>query len=320
MSDLAVVTGATGVIGVPLVRALLDRGYDVRGIALDAGTEPGVEYVEADIRDPDAMGRALSGASLVFHLAAKLHTPNPDRSLRDEYVAINVDGTRNVVDAAARTATGRLVFFSTIDVYGPTAGRPPVDEDEQTRPPSLYSETKLAAEAVARQLPGTIVLRLASVYGPGMKGNYLRMLDAVARRRFPILGSGRNRRTLVHVDDVVAAAMVVATNAAIFPGPFNVTDGSVHTLREILDAMAGAVGVPPPRLRLPLAPVRVGVGVVERVLGSKAPLTRAAISKVTEDVAVSGRRFAQEFGHSPHIDLDAGWESVASWWRARAEP
>lgn len=317
MADLAVVTGASGAIGGHLVNALVRQGFHIRALdqlSRESPSDLPVEWVRADVRDADAMRDALASARLVFHLAAKLHTPNPDPSLEHEYRAINVGGARNVAEAAAAAGAERVVFFSTIDLYGPTTGAGLIDEDYQPWPQSLYGRTKLEAEGEMQILGGrSTILRLGAMYGPGMTGNYLKMLKAIRARRFPIIGPGSNRRTLVHVRDVVGAAITAATHPAAVDQVFNVTDGSVHTLREIAASMAGALGRRDRFLKVPELIARTGALALETILGSRAPLTVDAIGKVSQDVAVSGDRLTELVGYRASVGLDEGWRSVVRW-------
>lgn len=319
MNRIALVTGASGAIGGKLVRRLCERGYEVRALVRENSSLDGlpesVPVIRCDLTDQCRLSEAVAGVDYVFHLAAKLHINNPAPELRDEYFRVNVEGTRCLAEVARAACVKRFVFFSTINVYGSTCPGEVLTEDAPLRPDSWYAETKIAAERdVLRQLPAeALVLRLAAVYGPRMKGNYVRLLQALRRRRLAIVGDGHNRRTLVYVDDVCAAAIaaVEQTNAA--RQILNVTDGTVHTLREIIEAMSVALGQTPPVWRLPAAPVRAAAGLIEdilKTLGRVSPIGRATIDKLVEDTAVSGDEVQRQLGFRPRYDLRAGWRET----------
>ncbi len=321
---LVLVTGATGAVGPRVVSALHEAGHRVRTLSLDApppgAWPPGVEARLGDVTDPDTVQAAMEGVGGVIHLAALLHIVNPPTELRPRYGRINVGGTENVVTAALRAGVTRLVFFSTIAVYGPSAGVV-LTEDSPLRPDSFYAQTKVEAERIvlaARRADGTpmgTVLRLGAVYGARIKGNYRRLLLALARGRFLPIGPGTNRRTLVYDQDVAQAALIALRHPAAAGQVFNVTDGQFPTMDEIIATLCAALSRRPPRFTLPAGPVRALAGLIEdgaRLLGRTAPIARATIDKYTEDVAVDGTRFCTQTGFSPNYGLAAGWrETVA---------
>ena len=250
---------------------------------------------------------------VVFHLAAKLHIENPSAELTDEYERVNVNGTRCVVEAASTANINRLIFFSTINVYGASTHNQIFCEDSALHPDSLYAETKAKAEEIVRTLPASVVLRAAAVYGPSMKGNFLRLVGAI-RKGWPVLvGDGLNRRTLIHVDDLCRAAILAAEHPLAAGRTFNVTDGSAHTLREVINAISDALGQPHSKFRLPGFALRAGAGVIEQsfgMVGKRAPISRATIDKLTEDMAVSGEKIQEQLGFQPNSNLIDGWRET----------
>lgn len=317
MGQIALVTGASGAIGQTLIKHLSERGYHVRALVRNASslkTAPdSIEIVEGDITDSKTIRRAVEGADKIFHLAAKLHINNPSQSLFSEYKRVNVEGTRQLAEAAQSAGAGRLIFFSTINVYGPSGPGRVFDEDSPLRPDSYYAVTKIEGEQVVMNCGPAVVLRLAAVYGPEMKGNYPRLLNALKRGRLAFIGDGSNRRTLVHVEDVCHAAILAAEHSAAVGQTYNVTDGQVHTLFEIIEAMSKAASKPVPRIHLPKGPVRLMAGFIEdglRLIGKKSPVGRATVDKFIEDIAVSGEKIQQQLGFHPHYDLRAGWQET----------
>ncbi len=321
------VTGATGAVGPALVRRLRQSGCKVRVYSRRPESDPwdtGVRAYRGHLLDAGALAPAVEGADTIFHLAALLHVENPPPSMRAEYERVNVEGTRRVVEAALASGVRRLVFFSTIAVYGPT-GSKPADEERAIRPDSIYAETKARAEEIVLRAklttgqPLGTVLRPAAVYGPRMKGNYERLVNALARGRFLPIGRGDNRRTLVFDRDLADAALAVASSSAAAGRTYNVTDGTCHTMREIVVAISGALGRRPPPIFLPIAPVRVGVRAIEmasNLVGVPPPLRVATIDKYLEEVAVTGTRIADEVGWRPRVDLRTGWQEAIEVHRA----
>ena len=316
---ICLVTGATGVVGPPLVRELTANHQTVRILSrseIPADMfSPQVEIVRGDLNDRKALEKASDGAQWIFHLAAKLHINNPGADLQREYHESNVAGTENLIRTAAKQKVEKFVFFSTINVYGPSDGSGIFDERDEIAPLGFYAESKAAAEKLVLAEKSGVVLRLAAVYGSRMKGNYVRLLEALRRNRFLFIGTGRNRRTLIHHDDVARAAILAAERAPAGT-IYNVTDGSVHAFSEIIAAMSEALGKPAPKAHLPLWPVKLGVDVAEelgKLLKINSPVNRALLAKLLEDVAVSGGKLRDELGFYPQFDLKAGWcETVNS--------
>ena len=319
---LVLVTGATGAIGPLVVEAFLAAGYSIRTLSIDpppAGAWPeDVETLIGDITDLSAVQAAMQGVESVVHLAALLHVVNPPDHLLDLYQKINVGGTKNVVECAVKANVGRILFFSTIAVYGDTDGQI-VNEDTLPQPDTFYGRTKLGAEQMvltAKDKDGKpigTVLRLAAVYGSRIKGNYRQLLMALERGWFLPIGRGRNRRTMIYDKDIAKAAVLALRHPAAAGRLYNVSDGQYHRLEEIMTAMCRALGRIPPRFSLPAAPVRFTVGVFEdalKMIGLKPPVTRATIDKYLEDVAVDSQRIQTELGFTPGFDLTAGWEDA----------
>lgn len=316
------VTGATGAIGPRIVDALHQSGHAVRALSIDAPAEgmfpEGVECLRGDITDPETVEAAMNGVDAVVHMAALLHIIDPTQEMLGEYERINVHGTSTVVGAAVKAGVRRIVFFSTIAVYGRSDGQK-LDEQSPARPETIYARTKLAAEEIVLHAKGGdgrplgVVLRLGAVYGSRIKGNYKRFVHALHRRWFVPIGPGLNRRTLVYDKDVGLAASCAVTQPALEGRVFNVTDGSLHTLQEIIRCICFALGRTPPRLYVPVVVARGLVAVVEKAFrscGMKSPVSQETIDKYTEDSAVDGGLFQKEAGFVPRYALVDGWRET----------
>jgi len=253
-------------------------------------------------------------------MAALLHIVNPLPELREKYERVNVGGTARVIEAAIEADVRRVVLFSTIAVHG-QASEQVLHEQSPIRPETYFARTKLAAEQIvlnARRKDGQplgAVLRLGTVYGPRLKGNYERMTHALARHRFLPIGNGLNRRTLIYDKDVARAALLAVSHRAAAGRVFNVTDGAFHTLHEIIESICVALGRRPPRLSFPSGMARSLASAVEggfRLFGIKAPVTPEMVDKYTEDIAVDGRLIQKELGFAPQYDLQTAWDETIS--------
>ena len=318
------VTGASGAVGPALVDVLLQESSAVRVLTrklpphdLFPGT---VECIQGDICDADTVDRVVEGVDVVYHLAAKTHRVESARDLETAYQHHNIEGTRNLVQAAQSKGISRFVFFSTISVYGPGRNTEVVDETSPLNPQSLYTDSKYKAEKIvlkARKGSGEehlgTVLRLAAVYGPRMQGNYVSLVKAVQSGRFIPIGTGQNRRTLVYDRDAARAAVLAASHPRAAGQVFNVTDGRIHALSEILAVIYEASGRRRPKYYFPAKPARLAAGLVEFALNLvriKSPIQRVHIDKFTEDVAVSGEKIQTQLGFQPRFDLRQGWQET----------
>ncbi|MBF0202281.1 MAG: NAD-dependent epimerase/dehydratase family protein [Desulfamplus sp.] len=266
-SQKVLITGATGKIGNLLAAELLRHNFKVR-ILVRKGSSSRLSHLlssdvgifKGDIRDFTTVSRAMEGVSLVFHLAALLHInlPEPSRVqfMEQEYYDINVLGTWNIFKAALHHGVKRVVFFSTVAVYGPGKNGETFFEESPLNPGTPYAATKALGEKLAMDInnilaskgssPLVTVLRPASVYGAGVTGNYLRLIKAL-RRGFFIIPRGSKTplgavRTLVHERDVLRGAILAATHPEASGKTYNLTDGTTHTLQDIALSIAGALG------------------------------------------------------------------------------
>ena len=202
-------TGATGFVGRALCARLSELGYTVRGATRhpsSAQRPVPFDTVSAGELGPDTdWSQALSGISVVFHLAALTHVLHETSGdALAEYRRINVEGTRTLAHAAVRAGVRRLVFLSSVKVNGERTDGVPFDESALPQPEDAYGVSKWEAEQALCQVTRdtdleTVILRSPLVYGPGVKGNFLRLMHW-AMRGVPLpLASIDNRRSLIFV-------------------------------------------------------------------------------------------------------------------------
>jgi UDP-N-acetylglucosamine/UDP-N-acetyl-alpha-D-glucosaminouronate 4-epimerase len=255
------VTGGAGFIGSNLVRALLERGDDVRVLDnFSTGqranlVDVDVEVVEGELRSYERVHAAVRGVELVFHLGALGSVP---RSVQDPLTssAVNVEGTLNVLLAARDAGVRRVVFSSSSSVYG-TRDDLPVTEETPPDPISPYGVAKLAAERYCVSFSRvyhsfeTVVLRYFNVFGPRQSpfSQYAAMvplfLTAIGRgETITIDGDGEQSRDFTYVANVVDATLRAADVAEANGRIFNVSGGSPATVNEVADAIGRILGKP----------------------------------------------------------------------------
>lgn len=321
-SQWTLVTGATGSVGPNLVNRLCKEDYRVRTLSIDKPETDlfpdNVEVLVGDITDAITVKRALEGINIVFHLAALLHITNPSQFQEREYTRINVTGTKTLVEAAIKARVTRLVYFSTISVYGSSKSRI-ITASTQPRPDMIYAKTKLSAERLVLDAiskdgqPLGVVLRFGAVYGGRVKGNYWRLVHSLASNRFIPIGKGMNRRTLIYDKDVALAAILAAQQPHAAGKIYNVTDGEFHTVEDIINAICRALRRKPPKLFLPVGPVKMAANLADgiaRLIGLSSPGLKNSLDKYCEDIAVDGSLIMKELGFRPEYDILKGWKET----------
>lgn len=276
------VTGASGFLGSFACGQLVAAGHEVLSLVRRPGSEPpGTQPVLADLTDADALASALSGArpDAVLHLAAEIASQRDAARVR----AVNVDGTRALLDACAQAGSPKVVFTSTV-VTG-DAGGALLTEESELPVQTPYGESKQDGEKLLAEsgLPW-VVIRPSHVYGPG--GWYLEEIVPRVRQpgRFCVIGRGANLWDVVHVEDV-ASALVLAVEKAPSGSVFHCADDTPISYYDFMALTAKTLGVGPPR-RVPVALARLAAG-------------RNAVLAVVRSARSSNARLKAELGWTP---------------------
>jgi dihydroflavonol-4-reductase len=323
---IVTITGANGFIGLHLVQDQLSKERKVRAVDLKADKlrllppNPDLEIIQADIRDKDAMARAVDGSAFVFHLAsAHLAVSLPE----SEYWQINRDAALSLAETCRQAGVRRFVHCSSVGVYGEIKD-PPADETSPCHPDLIYEKSKLEGEqavlAYQRQsgLPLT-VLRPVWVYGPGCPRTE-KLFRSLRKRTFFYIGDGCSLRHCVHIDDFNHACELAATRPQAVGEIFIIGDAGAVTLRELLGAMAAAASFPIPRLHLPLALVRPLFAAAEKLflaLGREPVVSTRTLKFFTNNTSFSIAKARRLLGFEPQFDVAAGMRRTWAAIRAR---
>ena len=321
------VTGATGFTGGHLAATLADRGDEVRALVrprsrarFDASPLPakGVAAVEGDLTDAAAINRAAAGVDVVYHIAATYREAGqPDAAYR----AINVEGTKNVLEAAQAGGARRVVHCSTGGVHGHIA-KPPANEDAPFNPGDVYQETKLEAEQAARSFGDrtgfdVVVIRPIGIYGPG-DTRFLKMFRGLARGKFPMIGDGKPFYHLTYIDDLVEGFRLAGTVPAAKGRTYILAGPRFTTLEELVRLVAKELEVEPPGVHMPVWPFWTAGLLCEMVcvpLRIEPPIFRRRVDFYTKSRAFDTTRARTELGFAPKIDLEDGIKRTADWYR-----
>ena len=301
MADRVLITGGAGFLGINLVRFLLSRGHAITSLDLADFAYPDVRdrirIVQGDIRDREAVRRAMDGARWVVHAAAALplYTPQDIRTT-------DVDGTRNVLDEALAAGAGRVVHVSSTAVYG-IPDHHPLREDDPLHGVGPYGEAKVEAEGLCLHYRAkglcVPILRPKSFVGPERLGVFALLYDwAQDGRNFPVLGPGTNRYQLLDVEDLCAAIHLAGTlDASRVNDTFNIGAREFGTLREDYQAVLDRAGHGRRIVSLPAAPAIWTLRALERLRLS--PLYRWVYETVTEDSYVAIDKAERVLGFRP---------------------
>jgi nucleoside-diphosphate-sugar epimerase len=332
----AVVTGAAGWLGQNLVRALAAEGRPVRALvmrpeeaALLEVVGPTVSTVVGDVRDPTAVDRLFDGVGrvTVFHAAAVIHPAKATRELFD----VNVGGTEIVLDGARQATAHRFVHLSSNSPFGANSspdGR--FTEDSPFNPYMGYGRSKHEAEELVRRSASrgdlsTIIVRAPWFYGPHQPPRQTRFFAAVRRGRFPVLGDGRQRRSMVYTGNLVQG-LLKAEAADVSPGrAYWVADAEAYELRRIVDGVREALeaeGLPTSRraLRLPAA-VGTVAEVADGLLQDRGRYVQGlhVLGELKDTIACDISRARAELGYDPDVALVEGMRRSIRFCLARGD-
>jgi nucleoside-diphosphate-sugar epimerase len=305
------VTGGTGFIGRRLVAALRERNARLRVLVRSVSSVPpdwdGVEIVAGELADAASLARACAGMDIVIHAAGFAHADaaaTPDFAAR--HWMVNAEGTFRLLDAAVTAGVERFIFLSSVKAVG-EPGPHCVDERWDAPPETPYGHAKRAAEqrvlALGRESGlHAVNLRPVLVYGPGMKANLARLIEAVRRGWCPPLPETGNRRSLVHVDDVAQAVLLAAAHLAARGQTYLVTDGRPYSGRELYLIIRQALGWSAPRWTAPAGMLYGTATLADGALwltGRRDRPAHAALDKLLGWACYDSTRIGRELGYRP---------------------
>jgi dihydroflavonol-4-reductase len=320
----ALVTGATGFVGAAVARALLNAGWQVRALVRTGSDQRNLrqlplELASGDLNDPPSLAHAVGSCDALFHVAAdyRLGVADPQQLYRT-----NVEGTRNLLDAARRAGVARIVYTSSVATVGLPADGSPGTEDTRVALTDMvghYKRSKFLAEQLVREFvregaPVTIV-NPSTPIGPGdikPTPTGQMVVDAAAGRTPAYVDTGLN---IVHVDDVAAGHLRAFERGRI--GERYILGGDNMTLREVLVHISRLTGRKPPRIRLPhtaLLPLAYAAEGLARLTGHRTRVTVEAVRMSRKHMYFSSDKAVRELGYSWR-PVALAFEDAIAWLR-----
>ena len=247
------VSGATGFIGSKLVSYLRKNNYQSRLISRNSESE---DTIKCNLQTDTLPQSAMLDVETVFHLAGFTHDSRDSYKIKNHYYNLNVLATVKLASLAAKSNVKKFVFLSSVKAGGNSNVDKCLNEDDQSFPEGIYGETKREAELKLLEISRdtnmqVIIIRPALVYGPNMKGNLKLMLNGIKKGWFPPLPEIGNRRSMIHVDDLVRAIIFTTEHNHSGGEIFIATDGVSYSSRDIYNSMCKASGKLIPKWSIP---------------------------------------------------------------------
>jgi 2-alkyl-3-oxoalkanoate reductase len=321
------VTGASGMYGGGVARALVGRGDEVTVFQRRPAARAGARELLGDVTDPSAVARAVDGQDAVVHLAARV-------SVVGEWPAfeqVNVTGTSTLLDAAREAEVGRFVFVSTPSVAHrgePLVGAPaePADPDHArghyARSKAMAEQLALAADrGEAERGMAVVAVRPHLVWGPGDTQLIGRIVERARNGRLALIDHGAALIDTTYLDNAVDATVAALDRAETIHGrAFVISNGEPRTVREILTEVCRAAGIAPPRRRVPFRLAHLGGAAAEalwRRLGREddPPMTAFLAEQLATAHWFDQRETTNALAWTPRVSLDEGFDRLAQSYR-----
>ena len=325
------VTGGEGFTGLHLVSALADRGDDVISLDVTAGDPRdvgplelrGVRFVRGSVNDVQLLASLMPGHELVFHLASAFRDIHQGPTL---FQRVDVEGTRQLLQAAKKAGVRRVIHCSTQGVHGSLPrDKTPGNEESPLAPIDYYCEAKVAAEAACEEFIAggmdIVNIRPTSIYGPGDTHGWLKLFRMCRQGQFLMLGSGEIFNHPVYVENLVSAFLLAGDRPQARGRTYLVGDDSYVTLNELVRMIGEVVGREVRVYRFPWhAPVHALARAMElasRPFNYEPPLFQRRLTWFSTNRAWDISRARNDLGYRPAVRLREGLRRTMLWYQGR---
>ncbi|MBF0557319.1 MAG: NAD-dependent epimerase/dehydratase family protein [Nitrospirae bacterium] len=312
------VTGANGFVGRALCDALLKNGHYVRGAVrskekvFHAG---GIDFCSVGDIGPDTEWRgAMEGIDIVVHLAGRAHITNKAEIDGDKLLQeIDSIGAERLGHAAAKAGISRIVYLSTVKVCGDRTEDRPFTEIDLPRPADTYGFFKMKAEEALRHIGGKegteiVIVRPPLVYGPGVKANFLRLLDIISHG-FPLpFALVDNSRSFIYLGNLVDAIVICVEHPSAAGNIFLVSDGRDVSTPQLIRMIAAAMGK---RARLVPVPAAL-LSILGRLTGK-----RAEVERLTGSLRIDSSKIRKTLNWGPPFTMEEGVHETVKWYMSQ---
>jgi nucleoside-diphosphate-sugar epimerase len=299
------VTGGSGFIGTHLVRDLIEDGHKVTIFDKRKSKDYPDLCIIGDVRDRDKLIRSVQGIEVVYHLAAEHHDNLHPASL---YYEVNVGGAENLARAMEINAIKRLIFTSTVAVYGLNPGVP--DETSPVNPFNDYGHSKYEAELVFEKWAGKnhmnslLIVRPTVIFGEGNRGNVYNLIKQIASKRFMMVGRGKNKKSMGYVLNI-SKFLTTLLNAGSGRHVYNYADKPDLSTDDLFRITCNTLGnYPTLNFRIPYTVGLVGgyaFDIFSKLTGKAYPISSIRIRKFCADTRVSAAKVRQTGFTAPYL-------------------
>ncbi|MCE5195248.1 MAG: NAD-dependent epimerase/dehydratase family protein [Nitrospiraceae bacterium] len=308
------ITGANGFIGRRVCQIFAEKGHFVRAAVRNNSfvhLNANIDVVHAsDIDFSNAWKSVLTGVDVIVHLAARTHVMNETSKYPlAEYRKVNVEGTRRLASMAVQAGVRRIVYVSTIKVNGESTGERAFREYDIPSPQDPYAISKWESEEVLRDFSvrhglEVVIIRPPLVYGPGVKGNLLKLMKYIYHR-YPIpFGGIQNRRSFISLDNLVDVLILSATNAVCNGHTFLVSDGEDISTTALVSKIAEAMDIKTNLIKFPYKTISL----ITKVF----PSLQYISDRLTSSLAVDNSKFKRMFDWIPPQTIQDGIKAMVA--------
>jgi len=319
------VIGGTGCLGRALIQKLTEEGVRLRILVRPHeqqifSSQKNAEIIVDDINSPEALANLTKGAEIVFHLAGKAHTIPRTIANENEFYRVNTEGTRLLIETAAKNKVRRIIFYSTVGVYGELADHHG-DEKSPCNPLTVYTKSKFDAEQLVLNShtfggPEGVVLRFPVAYGPYDRGNVAKLIKAIYYRYFFLIGDGKNVRSMISSTNSAEAASLAAFEPKAINEVFCVTDGRDYTMNELVDSICHALGTNwrPYHVPVLLTDLAGRFGdALQKWARVPFPIDSDKVRKLSRPLTFSCEKAKKVLGYEPVETLEKGIRREVEW-------